>query len=166
MSESGGGDVARASVLVRVPEDVAFRVFTEEIDAWWRRGRAYRVSGAGAGFIHVEPFVGGRLFESFEDETGATRTEVTGRVRVWEPPRRLVLTWWATNFAPGEETEVEVTFEPRPSGTNVTVTHRGWLGIRGDHPVRHGQDVQAFLRMMGMWWGALLTSYRERAITR
>ncbi|MEP7049608.1 MAG: hypothetical protein ABJB12_04615 [Pseudomonadota bacterium] len=31
-----------------------------------------------------------------------------------------------------------------------------------DHPVRHGQGAPAFLRSMGMWWGALMTSLRER----
>jgi hypothetical protein len=65
------------------------------------------------------------------------------------------------NFAPGEQTEVEVSFEPRPNGTLVTVTHRGWGGIRADHPARHGLDVVAFIRMMGLWWGDLLTSLRE-----
>ena len=79
----------------------------------------------------------------------------------WEPPSRLVFEWRGVNFAPGERTEVEVLFEPSPSGTLVTVTHRGWAGLRPDHPVRHGQEVTAFIRMMGLWWGDLLTSLRE-----
>ncbi|MGN6109241.1 MAG: hypothetical protein ACTHU0_29310 [Kofleriaceae bacterium] len=69
-------------------------------------------------------------------------------------------------FAPGESTEVEVWFEPRGDGTEVTVEHRGWAEIRGDHPVRHGQDVAAFLRGTGMWWAALLSSLREHAGAR
>ena len=32
---------------------------------------------------------------------------------------------------------------------------------RPDHPVRHGLVDAAFLRMMGLWWGELLTSMRE-----
>src|SRR4029453_10334200 len=40
-----------------------------------------------------------------------------GRVRVWEPPARLVFEWRAVNFAPEEKTEVEVTFEARTGGT-------------------------------------------------
>jgi uncharacterized protein YndB with AHSA1/START domain len=154
------GDQARVSVLVAVSPDVAFRVFTEEIDQWWRRGPKYRVAGARRGFMRIEPGVGGRLFESFE--SGAeTRVVETGRVTAWEPPARLVFEWRSVTFAPSETTEVEVTFEPSPSGALVTVTHRGWSRIRPDHPVRHGLEIAAFIRMMGLWWGDLLSSMRE-----
>jgi len=54
-----------------------------------------------------------------------------------------------------------VKFEPRNRGTNVTVQHRGWSALRQDHPVRHGKASAEFLRMMGMWWGELMTSLRE-----
>lgn len=159
---SAPGDQARVSVLVAVAPEVAFRVFTEEIDQWWRRGLRYRVSGKGRGILHLEPRLGGRLFESIESK-GGTRVIETGRVTAWEPPSRLVLEWRLVNFAPGEKTEVEVRFAPSPSGTLVTVTHRGWAAIRPDHPARHGLDVPAFIRMMGLWWGDLMTSLREHA---
>jgi uncharacterized protein YndB with AHSA1/START domain len=154
------GDRVRISVRVAVSPHDAFRVFTEEIDQWWRRGPKYRVAGTRRGFIRVEPGVGGRLFESFAGD-GETRVVETGRVTVWEPPRRLVFDWRAVAFAPSETTEVEVEFAPSAGGTLVTVTHRGWSAIRRDHPVRHGLDVAAFIRMMGLWWGDLLTSMRE-----
>jgi hypothetical protein len=63
----------------------------------------------------------------------------------------------------GEKTRVEVTFDASPSGTVVTVTHSGWSAIRPDHPARHGLDVPAFIRMNGMWWGDVLTSFRQHA---
>ena len=85
---------------------------------------------------------------------------------VWEPPTRLVFEWRATNFAPDEKTEVEVVFTPSGDGTLVRVQHRGFAGLRPDHPVRHGQPVAAFIRAMGMWWGELMTSLREHAATR
>ena len=102
------------------------------------------------------------MYESFEAE-GQTRVFETGTVRVWEPPSRLVFEWRGVNFVPGERTEVEVQFAPSPSGTTVTVTHRGWASLRPDHPVRHGHEVPAFIRMMGLWWGDQLTSLREHA---
>lgn len=156
------GDQARVSVLVEVEPAAAFRIFTEEIDQWWRRGLKYRVAGARRGTIHLEAGLGGRLFESFESGAG-TQVVQTGQVTAWEPPARLVFEWRATNFAPMESTEVEVLFAPSASGTLVTVTHRGWSRIRGDHPARHGLEVAAFIRAMGLWWGELMSSLRERA---
>jgi hypothetical protein len=144
---------------------VAFRVFTEEIDQWWRRGLRYRVSGKGRGILHLEPRVGGRLFETIESKSGARIIE-SGRLTTWEPPSRFVLEWRNTNFSESEKTYVEVAFEPSASGTLVTVTHSGWSAIRGDHPARHGLEVQEFLRMIGMWWAELLGSLREHAAGR
>ena len=161
MTRPEPGDQASACVLVKVPPREAFRIFTEEIDLWWRQGRRYRI-GKGRSVVHLEPRLGGRLFESFETAAGP-KTKETGRVTCFEPPKRLLLEWRAVNFAADEKTEVEVTFEPSPSGTLVTVCHRGWSKLRPDHPVRHGQPPSAFLRGMASWWGDLLTTLRERA---
>lgn len=162
MSAVPAGDQARVSVSVAVEPASAFRIFTEEIDQWWRRGSKYRVSGKGRGILHLESGVGGRLFEQIES-AGGPRVVETGRVTAWEPPARLVFEWRAVNFAPSEKTEVEVTFAPAPSGTLVTVTHRGWSRIRPDHPARHGSQVPVFIRDLGMWWGELMSSLREHA---
>jgi len=165
MTERAGamaGDRARVSVSVSVDPETAFRVFTEDIDLWWRRGLEYRVGGKGRSLLHLEPHVGGRLFESYASGTETTIVE-TGRVCVWQPPAHLGFEWRAVNFSPTETTRVDVTFEPTSTGTRVTVTHTGWSHIRADHPVRHGHDVAGFLRMLGLWWGNLLTSLREHA---
>lgn len=156
------GDQAKVAVSVAVPPAEAFRVFTGEIELWWRRGPRYRAAGHRRGIIRLEPGVGGRLFESFDGEHGPRVVE-TGEVTCWEPPSRLVLWWRNVNFAPHERTEVEVTFAPAPSGTLVTVIHRGWSSLPADHPARHGLEVEAFVRMMGMWWGELATALREHA---
>ncbi|HET6338320.1 MAG TPA: SRPBCC domain-containing protein [Polyangiales bacterium] len=158
-------DRVRVTVSVAIEPELAFRVFTEEIDQWWKRGPAYRSAKGDRGFLHLEPGVGGRLFESFETDSG-TRVLQTGEVKVWDPPSRLVFDWRAVNFAPAEKTEVEVCFEPTPTGTLVTLTHRGWDSIRKDHPVRHREEPQRFLRNMGMWWSSLLTSMRAHARER
>ena len=154
------GDEARAMVSVAVKPDLAFRVFTEHIDSWWRRGMKYRIGGKNRGILHIQPGVGGGLFETVDTPTGP-HIHQTGIVKVWEPGQRLVFDWRAVNFAPEEATEVEVLFEPTPTGTLVSVIHRGWAKIREDHPVRHGQPVPTFLRENGLWWGELLTSLRE-----
>ena len=70
------------------------------------------------------------------------------------------------NFDPGESTHVQVVFEAVPTGTRVTVRHSGWATLRADHPVRHGKEGPAFIRMIGLWWGDLMTSFRELAAER
>jgi len=155
---SAPGDRATVTVAVAVEPAAAFEVFTQEIDRWWRRGPAYRNILRG-GVVAIEPGVGGRMFESGDDG----RVFERGRVLVWDPPRRLVLEWRGSNFAPGEKTEVDVLFEPTESGTTVTVRHSGWAAIRPDHPARHGLVGSAFTASIGRWWADLVTSLRVYA---
>jgi hypothetical protein len=163
-------------VLVDVEPPVAFEVFTREIDLWWRRGVAYRVAGRAPGTLILEGKVGGRLFEQYDGPAGPAVHE-TGRITAWEPPvvdaggvtsvGRLAFDWRAVNFAPGEVTQVEVTFTRTESGrTEVVLVHRGFAALRPDHPVRHGQPPAVFTARLGTWWGGLLTSFREHARDR
>jgi hypothetical protein len=54
------GDSARVSVTVAVSPALAFEIFTEEIDRWWRRGLKFRQTHGRGGFLRIEPEVGGR----------------------------------------------------------------------------------------------------------
>jgi Activator of Hsp90 ATPase homolog 1-like protein len=159
------GDVAKISVFVRVSPEDAFEVFTREIDAWWRQGPKYRIAGKRRGTLFIEAGLGGRLFETFEQSTGSKTIEI-GRVTVWEPPSRLALEWRGVNFKPHEKTFVEVSFEASNDGTLVTVHHWGLSALPDDHPARHGLIGADFSRMIGMWWGALMTSLREHVAER
>lgn len=156
------GDRARVSVAVAVAPEIAFAIFTSEIDRWWRRGARFRQAGARRGLIRLEPGVGGRLFEAIEGVAGEHVVEV-GRVLAWDPPRRVVFSWRAANFAPHETTEVDVQFVAQRAGTLVTVTHSGFAALRDDHPVRHGLAGSAFCAQMGRWWGDQMSSLREVA---
>jgi uncharacterized protein YndB with AHSA1/START domain len=154
------GDRARVSVAVAVAPALAFAVFTDDIDRWWRRGPKFRHSTASSGFIRIEPRLHGRLFESF-DASGSTQVIEVGRIRVWEPPHRLAFSWRNSNYGAGESTDVEVTFEPNSSGTLVTVSHSGLASLRTDHPARHGNQGADFSRMIGLWWGEQMSSLRQ-----
>ncbi len=156
------GDQARVTVSVAVPPEEAFRVFTQEVNLWWRRGRRFRSAPGNAGIVCIEPGPGGRLFESFDTPAGEQVVEM-GRMLVWQPPERLLLQWRGVNFALHEHTEVEVLFKAVGAGTQVTVVHRGWAALRADHPVRHGLPAPDFVRMMGLWWGDLLGNLRRHA---
>ncbi len=157
---ASAGDSAAARVYVAVPIDEAFRVFTAEIDQWWRHGRKFRIAGKRPGRIVFEPRLGGRMFETLR-LTGGERTFEVGTVVLWEPPRRMALEWRLVNFAPHEKTLVEVTFVELGEGTLVRVEHSGWSALGDEHPARHGLKGAAFCRTIGMWWGDLLTSLRE-----
>ncbi|HEY1313528.1 MAG TPA: SRPBCC domain-containing protein [Steroidobacteraceae bacterium] len=159
------GDAARVSVTVAVPPPLAFEIFTAEIDRWWRRGIKFRHAGKRGGFLCIEPFLGGRLFESIDGDAGPHVLEV-GRVRVWQPPAHLCFTWRNANFAEHETTEVDVAFAATTSGTLVTVTHRGLSALRPEHPARHGLQGAQFSRMIGLWWGEQMTSLRELCAQR
>jgi uncharacterized protein YndB with AHSA1/START domain len=137
VSAAPAGDCATVMVFVAVAPDVAFDVFTREIDLWWKQGPRYRIAGRRRGMLHFEPGVGGRLFESFDLKAGSRTLEV-GRVTAWEPPSRLQFEWRGVNFKPSEKTVVEVRFAEERDGTLVTVQHRGWSALPTDHPARHG----------------------------
>lgn len=158
------GDKVRVQTFVEVPIADAFDVFTLELDAWWRQGPAYRIGGKHPGALHLEPRLGGRIWQQY-GKGGAALHEI-GTITAWDPPTHFAFTWIGINFKPGESTVVEVWFEQRTNGTRVTLEHRGFAALRDDHPVRHGKPVVDFIRELGLWWGSLMTSLREHSETR
>lgn len=156
------GDKVRVQTFVRVPRRDAFDVFTLELDVWWRQGPAYRIGGKHQGPMHLEPKLGGRVFQEY----GPTRERVhpIGTITVWDPPAHFAFTWRGINFKDSDaDTTVEVWFEEAPDGTRVILEHRGFAALRANHPVRHGKPVVEFIRDLGMWWGSLATAMREHA---
>ncbi len=153
---------ATVAVQVPAPPEVAFDLFTREVDLWWRRGRKFR---HGDGVITIAPGVGGRVYERWRDDQGDREFEL-GRVTAWQPGVRLQFTWRNATFTPLQDTEVEVTFAAIGSGTLVTVRHRGWDSLPDDHPAKHGMDHAAFARSVGLWWGEQMTALREFARRR
>lgn len=154
------GDQARVSVALALDPDEAFKLFVEDIDRWWRHGHKFRNGGAAPSWVHLEPGIGGRLFERIE---GSEALIEMGRVETWDPPRQLVLRWRAINFADGEWTRVELAFTPQRGGTLLTLTHSGWAALRSDHPARHGLVGAEFARMIGLWWADQLGNLRQEA---
>jgi uncharacterized protein (TIGR02594 family) len=155
------GDRVSASVFVDAPPAIAFEVFTEQIDAWWRHGLKFRVGGRGLSVLHLEPRLCGRLFETIPGPEGIGHHVVqTGTVTHWDPPRALCIEWRGVNFAPHETTTVSVAFDPRRDGTQVTLVHAGFAALPPDHPVRHGKPVPQFVTQMAMWWSDQMSSLR------
>ena len=81
-------EVVRVTATVGVELEEAFRLFTEEVDAWWRRGPRFRPGIDRTGVLRFEGHVGGRFVEVFDEEAGDVF--VLGRIVTWEPASRLV----------------------------------------------------------------------------
>ncbi|MGH9685603.1 MAG: SRPBCC family protein [Candidatus Acidiferrales bacterium] len=113
----------RKSVRIQAPQEVAWRVFTEQMGSWWPLGN-YKIGQAKAVDAVVEPRVGGRWYERGED--GSTCN--WGSVLVWEPHSLLVLSWDITadwRYDPGLKTEIELRFIPDgKNATRIELEHR------------------------------------------
>jgi uncharacterized protein YndB with AHSA1/START domain len=133
----------RESIEVAADPARAFELWTAGINEWWRRGTYYWNDRDRALGLRFEPGTGGRFIEIYEAATGEG-WEI-GRVRVWEPGRRLVYSWREAGWTPEETTEVEVRFEAVGGGrTRVTVTHSGWETVRDPERNRRLREGYAY----------------------
>lgn len=158
---SGPDAASRVLVALRVdatPER-AFAAFTDEIGRWWRSNGLFQFSSGGSGSLVFEPGPAGRLVETYEDGS----LFVVGEVRVWDPPRHLVLGWRHASFDADQATELQVHFEPVGSQTRVTVEHWGWDAIPQRHAARHGFPLAAFQLRFAEWWQELLRGLADVA---
>lgn len=162
MDKPASVETVRVSIELSVSPETAFRIFTEDIDKWWARGRANRFRAPWVGIMRFEPGVGGRLIEVYDDESNDFYE--VGRIHVWEPGRRLLFDWRIPNFAPHEITEVEILFEPAESGTRILLEHRGWEILPLGHPARHNLAGAEFRIFRSQWWAAHLVAIRDVAL--
>jgi uncharacterized protein YndB with AHSA1/START domain len=147
------------ALRVKATPERAFDVFTREIGLWWKPNGLFAFTPREPGVMAFEPGPEGRLIETRQNG----KVFEIGRIRAWEPPSRLVFGWRQATFAPGQDTEVEVRFEPVGDETRITVEHRGWDTVPQDHVARHRFPDAIFLRRHGEWWQLLLASMKERA---
>jgi hypothetical protein len=140
------------SLRVKTSPAWAFEIFTRDIALWWTRSMLFQFTPRSPGTLAFEPHQGGRFTETLAN---GTVFEI-GRIRVWKPGERLVFGWRQATFEPGQDTEVEVTFEAVGAETRVTVIHRGWDSVPPAHVARHGFPDSIFLRRHGEWWQVLL----------
>lgn len=138
-------DSVTTTVEVAVAPEVAFDVFTREIDAWYQVDKDTLPDITRMAAIRFEPCAGGRLLDVHDTATGEGRE--LGRITRWEPGRRLA-------FTDNEGTEVDVVFERSNTGTRVTLTHRGLNRLA---PKRAAQ-----LRHAG--WAGLAPFYRDHVV--
>lgn len=112
----GTAPIRKAVTVPLAPRD-AFDLFTGGIDGWWPRR-----SRPGAR-LRLRPGRDGHLREEAPDDAPGAPARVWARVAVWEPGRRLVLTWERGHREGEEPSEVEVLFTSVEAGTRVDLTH-------------------------------------------
>ncbi|MDR2986892.1 MAG: hypothetical protein LBV34_18850 [Nocardiopsaceae bacterium] len=128
-----------SSVTVSASPEVAFSVFTEEMDLWWVRGPINFFDSARAVSMVCEPGVGGRILEVYESDP-LDALEI-GRITEWQPGQRVS---WHSSL---DDVEVDVTFAPAGGGTTVEVL----ATVPADGQDRGGTFWQ---RIVPDWFGA------------
>ncbi|QKE85200.1 bleomycin resistance protein [Arthrobacter sp. NEB 688] len=125
-------------VEVPAAPEVAFAVFTDELDLWWVRGPINHVDGGRLRTMRCEPGTGGRLLEVY-DEAGEDVLELA-RITAWDPGRRLAFD------SSLDDVSTEVVFEATGTGTLVSVTATLRPG---------GRDAggTAWVRTVPKWFG-------------
>jgi len=107
-------DTIRVSAIIPAPPE---RVYAAWLDS--REHSAITRSTA-----TVEPWVGGRH--------SAWGGSIRGTTLDLQPGRRIVQSWYASDFPAGsEDSRLEVLFEPVPDGTLITINHTGLPSGRG-----------------------------------
>ena len=125
------------SVVVDVPIEEAFRVFTEDFGRF--KPPEHNLLGSEIAETVFEPHVGGHLYDRGIDG----RECRWARVLAYEPPRRVVFSWdigptWQLEPDPRKTSEVEVRFVAEAAErTRVELEHRhldrhggGWERLR------------------------------------
>ena len=125
----------RKQLVVNATQERCFRIFTAGIDKWWARD--HHIGKSPLKELIIEPKVGGRWYAVCQDGSEVD----TGRVLVWEPSARVVLTWQISaqwQFDPALHTEVEVRFVPEgPRKTRVELEHRKLEAFGADAEKMH-----------------------------
>jgi hypothetical protein len=135
------------SVLLALAPVQAFELFTTQISAWWPPDRRHLNDPNSQLFLRAS----GRFFER-----AGNGTELDlGRVRLWDPPRRIVLDFYVGTDA-AHPTEVDIRFEAEGDGTRVSVNHRP----REDSVELWDKRAAIFARS----WEAVLSALRAAAV--
>jgi uncharacterized protein YndB with AHSA1/START domain len=150
-------DAVTHSVLVPLPQDAAFELFTARFGDWWPKD-SHHILDAPVADAVLEPREGGRWYERAEDGSECD----WGHVKEIDPPERILLAWqltpeWKFDPDPGKATEVEVTFTTQEDHTRVTLEHRGFE-VHGEAGAAMRESVSS-----DGGWPSLMERYRASA---
>jgi uncharacterized protein YndB with AHSA1/START domain len=145
----------RHSVTVPISSERAFALFTQGFNTWWI---GHHIGQAELAEAVIEPRVDGRWYERGVDGSECD----WGKVLVFDPPGRLVLTWqinaeWQFDPDPSRASEVEVRFTETNGQTTVDFEHR--------HIERLGAGAEELARQVGAadGWPGILDLFAKAA---
>src|SRR4029079_73583 len=144
----------RASIVVAVPIDRAFEVFSSEMTSWWPR--THHIGTAPMAAAIIEPRVGGRWYELGDDGSEC----LWGIVLDWEPPRHLALSWhldgdFRYDSDAVRSSRVDVSFHALADGsTRVELEHSGLEA--------HGPTWKRLRGSISSGWPKVLDSFSHR----
>jgi uncharacterized protein YndB with AHSA1/START domain len=107
------------TVLVPLPVEKAFLLFTDGIDSWWPFD-THSIGGEKVETAVLEAREGGRWYERTADGT----EHDWGTVTAWDPPSRFAVDWHVSPNVIGSE--LEVRFVREGDETRVELEHRRW----------------------------------------
>jgi uncharacterized protein YndB with AHSA1/START domain len=146
----------RKSIRVSASQAHAFDVFTAGLGRWWPLDHG--IGKAPRKAMVMETHLGGHWYELAED---GSRTNV-GKIIVWEPPQRFVMTWdinsrWKPDTTVGSEVEVRFIADGA-NATRVELEHRKFeqMGAEAGESMRKDVD---------RGWPGLLEMFKRRAET-
>jgi len=142
------------SIRVNVAPAHAFEVFTSGLGRWWPRDHG--IGKKPMKTAVMETRLGGRWYELAEDGSQAT----VGKIIVWDPPRRFVMTWDINSQWKPDTTvssEVEVRFIPDgANATRVELEHRKFEQMGTEAGESMHKDVDG-------GWPGMLERFRQEA---
>jgi uncharacterized protein YndB with AHSA1/START domain len=146
----------RTQIVVEVPIERAFSIFTEKFDSI--KPREHNMLAVDIAETVFEPREGGRIYDRGVDGSECQ----WARVLAFERPNRVVFSWdisphWQIESDPDKTSEVEVRFiSETPDRTRVELEHRNLQ--------RHGEGWEGMRDAVGSpdGWGSGLRAFAER----
>lgn len=144
----------RKTIRVNASATHAFEVFTSGLGKWWPRDHG--IGKLPMKEAVMEARLGGRWYELGED---GAQTNV-GKIIVWEPPARFVMTWdinsqWKPDTTVSSEVEVRFIAEGA-NATRVEVEHRRFEQMGAEPGAKMRRDVDG-------GWPKMLERFKAQA---
>ena len=116
------------TVYLHRPPEAAFQRYTAGIASWWPV-ETHSLGEDRVKTVTFEAGVGGQIYAEWDDGT----RETWGEVLAWQPPSRLVYSWY-----PGRSEDaafrIEMDMLPLGDGTELRIVQEGWKQLGREAP--------------------------------